>query len=190
LNPQLEEALNSMKAGDVSNIIRTPLGYHVVRLDNIRTTKPIPTEPVTELHALWVAIPITADMKVDDAQTQLRAVVAKNNKAYQAKALLNDAAFIEKWSASKDYGWVNPNDIQPTLQQAIRNTAVGSWSAPIQTTDSLGALFVLESRKTIPTELTAYRDRVHQHLADNRTELASRQLMQSLRQRAFVDVRW
>ncbi|HEX2858732.1 MAG TPA: peptidylprolyl isomerase [Alphaproteobacteria bacterium] len=41
LNPQLEEALDKLEPGQVSGIIRTPLGWHLIRIDNSRTTKPL-----------------------------------------------------------------------------------------------------------------------------------------------------
>jgi peptidyl-prolyl cis-trans isomerase SurA len=43
LNPQLEDALDKLEPGQYSNVIRTPLGWHIIRLDNVRTTKPLDT---------------------------------------------------------------------------------------------------------------------------------------------------
>jgi peptidyl-prolyl cis-trans isomerase SurA len=41
LNPQLEDALDKLQPGQYSGIIRTPLGWHIIRLDNVRATKPL-----------------------------------------------------------------------------------------------------------------------------------------------------
>jgi peptidyl-prolyl cis-trans isomerase SurA len=41
LNPQLEDALDKLEPGQISGVIRTPLGWHIIRLDNVRTTKPV-----------------------------------------------------------------------------------------------------------------------------------------------------
>lgn len=43
LNPQLEDALDKLEPGQYSGIIRTPLGWHILRLDNVRATKPLET---------------------------------------------------------------------------------------------------------------------------------------------------
>ncbi len=190
LNPQLEEALATMKTGDVSNIIRTPLGFHLVRLENTRTTKPISTDPITQLRVIWVAMPVPADKDLTDEHKQLADVMATKTKQADVTAALADTAFMGTWTASKDMGWVATDDLRSALQQAVANTKVGTWSAPLTMDGELGSLFVAERREAVSPDLAGYRERVQNHLMTNRTELATRQLMRQLRQKAFVDIRW
>ena len=191
LNPQLEEALNAMKPGDVSGLVRTPLGFHIIRLDNVRTTTPINTAPVTQLHLVMVARPPGDKENPADALKSVRGEVIKTRqKPFEVTNAMADAAFKARWSASSDLGWVEASNLQSALQQATQSLKVGEWSEPMSFNGNVGALYLLETRQTVSKDLESYRDRIRQHLGQNRMELASRRLIRQLREKAFVDIRW
>lgn len=191
LNPQLEEALGKMNAGDVSGLIRTPLGLHIVKLVNVRTTKPVDTQPVSELNLVMVARPMaeneTAEAANDDFTNKVIRTYTKPDEVISA---LTDTTFSATYSASSNLGWVQAGKLQSALQQAASSLKAGSWSDPITFNGNVGALYLLESRQSISPQLTQYRERVREHLTTNRLELESRRLQRELRQRAFVDIRW
>lgn len=190
LNPQLEEALDKLQPGQVSDIIRTPLGWHLIKLDNVRTTKPVSTEPVTQLELFVLAATTTSDttamkdtrQKMDEATRALRK--PEDVRDYFTKKQYGDV-FPE--SAALD--WVAMDDLQPQLQQALKDVKVGDWSPEVQIDDDFGRVYVAGTRQSMPQALQVYRERVSANLLDNRMELAARRFMRELRQRAFVDVR-
>lgn len=190
LNPQLEEALDKLQPGQMSDIIRTPLGWHLIKLDNVRTTKPISTEPETQLELFVLAAGTTSDttamkdarQKMDEAVKALTS--PKDVKEYFAKKQYGDV-FPE--SASLD--WVSVDDLQPELQQALKDIKPGNWSPEVQIEGNFGRVYVADTRQSISQALQVYRERVTANLLDNRMELAARRFMRELRQRAFVDVR-
>lgn len=191
LNPQLEEALAKMNPGDVSGLIRTPLGLHIVKLENVRTTKPTSTEPVTELNLAMVARPLAEGEDADKAIATFKSNVIKAyGKPAEVTSALADTAFTDTYSASSSLGWVQAENLQSALQQAVGNLKPGNWSTPLTFNGNVGALYLLDTRQTIPAQLTQYRERVREHLTANRLELETRRLQRELRQRAFVDIRW
>ncbi|MCP5404800.1 MAG: peptidylprolyl isomerase [Pseudomonadaceae bacterium] len=191
LNPQLEDALDKMQPGQTSNIIRTPLGLHIIKLDNLRTTKPVSTEPVTEMNLILVSRPLTEGESADDAAKAFgKNVIDAYAKPDAVQAAVADPAFKVTYSGTSNLGFINPANLQSAMQQAAAGLKPGRWSAPFTTTDSVGALYLLGTRQAIPPQLTQYRERVRAHLTQNRMELETRRLQRELRQRAFVDIRW
>jgi peptidyl-prolyl cis-trans isomerase SurA len=194
LNPQMEDALSTLKPGtgaeSISGLIRTPLGFHIVRLDNARTTKPINTGPVTEFNLVAIGRPLAASETTAAALADVQATTAKLTKGFAIESLATDSAFLEKWPQTRALGWMAPGSLQAAIEQAVQNLKPGQWSAPLQMPDGVGAIHVLGQRQSIAPELEKYRARVRGHLTTNRLDLASRRLTRELRQRAFVDVRW
>lgn len=194
LNPQLEEALNTLKPGtgaeSISTVVRTPLGFHILRLDNARTTKPIETGPVTEFNLVAIGRPVDPSETVQAALADVKATTAQFSKAFAVEALPSDSNFTAKWPQTRALGWMPPTSLQAAIQQAVQGLQPGQWSAPLQMPEGVGAIHVLGQRQTIAPELEKYRARVRDHLVANRLDLASRRLTRELRQRAFVDVRW
>lgn len=191
LNPQLEEALNQLKPSELSGLIRTPLGFHIVRLDNVRTTKAVDTAPVTELNLVVVGRPFAVSETESAAYTTLTdTVINKLRKPFQVQAALADATFLQQWPASNSLGWVNAANLQPAVQQLATTLQPGQWTEPFTMDGKATAMYLATTRQTTSPQLVAYRERVKEHLLRNRLELASRRLMRDLRAKAFVDIRW
>lgn len=190
LNPQLEEAMDKMQPGQVSDPIRTPIGWYLVKLDNVRTTKPIQTEPVTQLELFMVGAPLPKDEKdVKALRGKLKDVAGAVRKPADVRAYFEKKSYGSTFAASSVLGWVVQGDLQDDLQKALQGVKVGRWSDDVVINGNLSRVYVADTRQALPAKLQAYRDRVMENLYANRVELEARRFMQMLRQRSFVDVR-
>lgn len=190
LNPQLEEALDKMQPGQLSEPIRTPVGWYLVKLDNVRTTKPIETDPVTQYDLFMLAAETPAD---DKAAAALDKALAKETKdldgASAVREYFGKGGYAKDFAQSSALGWVAPGDLQTEIQNALKGLKPGQWTGTVRVGGNSARLFVADSRKALPAKLQVYRQKVMDSLYGNRVELESRRFMQMLRQRAFVDVR-
>ncbi len=189
LNPQLEEALDKMQPGNISEPIRTPLGWYLVKLENVRTTKPIETDPQTQVEVFLLAAPAPADKA---ARKNLDAgfdKVIKNLKSTDEVREYFKTAEFGDFAASRALGWLVQADLEPDLANAVAGSKTGRWSNSINVNGNVARIYVADTKQAMPEKLAAYRDRVMQNIFSNRVELESRRFMQSLRQRAFLDVR-
>ncbi|RYG61731.1 MAG: hypothetical protein EON60_02435 [Alphaproteobacteria bacterium] len=189
LNPQLEEALDKMQPGQVSDPIRTPIGWYLVKLENVRTTKPIETDPQTQVDVYLLAAPTPADKgEAKDLEKAFDKTVKGLEETDEVQAYFKKAEF-GKFSASRALGWLVQADLEKDLAKAIAGSKTGRWSDSVTVNGNVARIYVADTRQAMPEKLSAYRERVMNSIFSNRVELESRRFMQSLRQRAFLDVR-
>ncbi|MBI1309406.1 MAG: hypothetical protein GC129_06135 [Proteobacteria bacterium] len=191
LNPELEEALDKMQPGEVSQPIRTPLGWHLVKLENVRTTKPVAsTDLVTQMELYFLAAPKVSDTAVmKQRQAELAKAVAAVNTPDGVRGYFNAKQYGKTFEHSIALGWVTPSDLQPDLIGELSNTKPGNWTHEVSVGDDTGYIYVADTQKIVPPQLEAYRAKVMDNLLNNRMELAARKFMRELRQKAFVDVK-
>lgn len=190
LNPQLEEALDKMQPGQISEPIRTPMGWYLVKLENVRTTKPVETGPQTQLELFLLAVKQSEDPKEAKAiEAKLAKQTAALRKGADVKAYFDKADFKDDFAASQALGWVVQSDLEPELAKALEDIQPGNWSKSVAVNGNVARVFVADTKQAMPAKLGAYRERVMNNMFGNRVELESRRFMQNLRQRAFLDVR-
>ncbi len=189
LNPQLEEALDKMQPGQISEPIRTPIGWYLVKLENVRTTKPIETDPQTQVEVFLLAAPAATD------KAKAKALDAAFDKTLKDLKTTDDVrAYFGKdefgeFTASRALGWLVQADLETDLAKAVAGSNTGRWSKSVTVNGNTARIYVADTRQAMPEKLSAYRDRVMSSIFANRVELESRRFMQGLRQRAFLDVR-
>lgn len=190
LNPELEDALDKMQPGDVSEPIRTPLGWHLIKLDNVRTTKPVETGPVTQYQIYFMGAANTSDTKViKDLESKLDKATGKLRKPEEVAKYFDDKQFVTDFPQSLNIGWVAVSDLQPNIAEALKDIKPGRWSGMVDAGDKLGMIYLADTQQVMPKNLEGYRAKVMENLAATRTELGARRFMRELRQKAFVDVR-
>ncbi|NBV54305.1 MAG: hypothetical protein EBR79_01160 [Proteobacteria bacterium] len=190
LNPQLEDALDKLQPGQVSEPIRTPMGWHLIKLENVRTTKPLATTPQTQLELYLLAAPQPADDKAQQALRDKLQTASRNlNTPVAVREYFNKKQFAEGFAESIALGWVTTADLQPELQAALANVKVGRWSDDVPVSGNVARVFVAGTREVLPAKLEEYRERIRTNLTESRLELNARRFMRELRQRAFVDIR-
>lgn len=190
LNPQLEESLDTLKVGQVSEPIRTPEGWYLVRLDNIRTSTPVDINPQTQLELFLLAAPAAADKAAAKEQAKaFDAATGKLKTRDDVAKYFSEAQYKDAFPLSTSLGWVTQNDLDSDISQAIVKTKPGQWTKTVTVNGNAARVFVADTRQAMADKLAAYRDRVLKNMYGNRVELESRRFLQNLRQRAFLDIR-
>ncbi len=153
--PSFEEALFSMQPGEISDLVQTPFGYHIIRLEAIRPAK---TQTLEEAEG--------AIRKALEAQNARAASFQRASDAYED--------IIKAGSLTK-YGENGKTDIRETvfftqdkppqdglpadpafLQEAFK-LRKGELSSIIETKDGYGILFVEDTREPSEPDLPVVR---------------------------------
>ena len=180
------DALKAMQPGEVSPVLRSPAGFHIVKLLERRGTGA--TAAVTQSHVRHILIKTSELVSEADAQRRLaglrQRIVAGADFAELAR--LNS----EDGSAARggDLGWVLPGDTVPEFERAMLALKPGELSEPVRTPFGFHLLQVME-RRTADVGAERQRLQARQVLRERKSEEAYQEWLRLLRDRSYVEMR-
>jgi peptidyl-prolyl cis-trans isomerase SurA len=180
------EAVKGLKPGEVSNVLRSPNGFHIVRV-NARRGQDAPLI-VSQTRARHILIK-TSEL-VSENEAKERAVKLKerldNNADFAEVARLQS----EDASASRggDLGWLSPGDTVPEFEKAMDALKPGQISEPVRSPFGWHLIQVLERRNQ---DMSQQQQRLHarQALRAQKADEAYQEWVRQLRDKAFVEYR-
>lgn len=177
-----------MKPEDIAGPIRTPNGFHIVKLLEVRN--PQPKMEVVQKHVRHILIAPNAILS--DAEAKLRLeelrtrIESGANFADLARAHSNDLPTAGKGG---DLGWI---EASPALDKqfvaVMTETPTGKMSTPFRTEFGWHVLEVLDSR-TQDNTAQFQREKAKQYLENNKYREALQTWLTELRDSAHVEVR-
>jgi peptidyl-prolyl cis-trans isomerase SurA len=181
------EAIARMKPGDFSEVMRSPAGFHIVKLIDRRGVKndSRPIEQTRARHILVKANEVVSEIEARRRIDRLRQRVTEG-AAFEEIARFNS----EDASAARggELGWVYPGDTVPEFEGAMSKLKPGELSAPIRTPFGWHLIQVLERRTG---ELSSDRRRIEARkvLRDRKADEVYEEWLRQLRDRAYVEYR-
>jgi peptidyl-prolyl cis-trans isomerase SurA len=176
-----------MQAGEVSGVLRSPAGFHVVKLMQRRggTLAGKRLQQTLARHIL-----IRTSEIVSDEEARRRLLILKER-------IDNGADFAElarlhsnDGSAPKggDLGWLYPGDTVPEFERAMDALKPGEVSAPVQ---SPFGWHLIQVRDRRVEQVSAERQRLlaRQAIKERKADEAYQDWLRQLRDRAYVDNR-
>lgn len=123
--------VTGLKPGTVSDVLRSPSGFHIIRLNDVRGKK---KQIVTQTHARHILIKTSELISDDDAIRRLNLlkerVSSGQDFASLARSHSEDAASAAQGG---DLGWVNPGSMVPTFESEIKNLQPNTMADPFKT---------------------------------------------------------
>jgi peptidyl-prolyl cis-trans isomerase SurA len=178
------ELVRKMKPGDVSGILRSAGGFHVVKLADVRNRNQ-PTV-VDQTHARHILIKVNETTSEAEAKTKIDRL--KDRLAAGAK--FEDIARVNSEDASSarggDLGWISPGDTVPDFERALTSLAVNEVSAPVRTPFGWHLIEVLERRKQDVTK-ERRREQARQAIRQRKSDEQFEDFIRQLRDRAYVE---
>lgn len=180
------QAVSGMKPGDVSGLLRSPNGFHILKLVEKRSTSnQVVVEQTRARHILVRLNEIVAE---DEAKRRLEAirekVVAGGDFAEFARAQSEDSSAAR----GGDLGWLSPGDTVPEFEQAMAALKPGEVSPPVQSPFGWHLIQVLQRRTE---DMTKERERqlARQSIRMRKGDEAFTDWVRQMRDRAFVEYR-
>ena len=186
--PQLFlEALQRLKPGEVSDVLRSPNGFHLVKLlERREQAAPAGVQQTHVRHILLRAREGLSDSEARERLQRLRErIVAGGDFAELARLHSEDA------SAAKggDLGWVAAGDTVPEFERVMNGLQDKQVSEPVQTPFGWHLVQVLERRSD---ELSEDRKKVaaRQAIRARKADEAYQDWLRQARDRAYVENRY
>jgi len=190
LPPLFADALGKLKPGQVTQIIKSAAGFHILKLVDKRSMADAAAqETVQQTHVRHILLKITPTMSAADAKRKL---LELKERLDHGSAKFEDLArlFSNDGSASKggDLGWLYPGDTVPEMEQAMNALKVGQVSEPVETSFGYHLIQVLE-RKTDDVSKEKQRAAARNALRERKLVEATEDWQREVRDRAYVEYR-
>ncbi|MGH8666324.1 MAG: peptidylprolyl isomerase [Burkholderiales bacterium] len=179
------EAVKGMRVGDVSAILRSPNGFHILKLLDQRGAAPVIVQQTHARHILIRTNEIISEAEARNRLLGLRErVVNGENFAELARLQSQDA------SASKggDLGWISPGDTVPDFERAMNQLQVNQVSQPVKTEFGWHLIQVL-ARRDEDMSKERLRLTARQALRARKSDEAYQEWLRQLRDKAYVEYR-
>ncbi len=194
--PQLFlDAVATLKQGEVSAIVQSANGFHILKMVGKRTASIVKAgaasaaAAVQQTHARHILIKVTATVTAADARRKLTELKQRlDNKAAKFEDLAK--SFSNDLSASKggDLGWIYPGDTVPEFERAMDALQPGQVSEPIESPFGYH-LILVDERKMADVSQERQRMAARQALRERKAEEAAQDWLRQLRDRAYVEYR-
>jgi peptidyl-prolyl cis-trans isomerase SurA len=180
------EAVKGLKPGEVGGVLRSPNGFHIVRV-NERRGQDAPMI-VSQTHARHILIKTTELVSENDAKDRLVKLKERldNSADFAELARLQS----EDGSASRggDLGWLSPGDTVPEFEKAMDGLKPGQIGEPTRSPFGWHLIQVLERRNQDMSQ-QQQRLRARQALRAQKADDAYQEWVRQLRDKAFVEYR-
>jgi len=180
------DALKPLQPGQLTPILRSPNGFHILKLTNRRGGSS-PTV-IQQTHARHILIKLSEVVSESDAKHRMDDIKERLDNGGSFADLARQ--YSEDGSASNggDLGWLNPGDTVPEFEKAMAEMKDNEISQPIRTPFGWHIIQVLERRnQDMSKESTRLKAR--QEIRTRKADEAYQDWVRELRDRAFVEIR-
>jgi peptidyl-prolyl cis-trans isomerase SurA len=178
-----------MKPGEVSEPLRSPAGFHVLKL-NERRDGGASAAPVTQTRARHILVRTSEVVSENEARRRLadlreRIVKGGADFAELAKVHSDDATSAARGG---ELDWIYPGDTVPDFERALQELQPGELSQPVKTPFGYHLIQVLERRAS---DVSQERRRLEARkvLRERKSEETYQEWLRQLRDQAYVELR-
>lgn len=180
------DALQNMQVGEVSKPLRSPNGFHILKLTNRRGgSSPLLVDQTRARHIL---IKLSEVVSEKEAKQKMDGIKERLDNGIKFEDMARQYSEDGSANSGGDLGWVNPGDTVPAFEQAMNDLALGEISEPVRSPFGYHIIQVIERRKQDMTKEAA-RLKARQEIRARKADEAYQDWVRELRDRAFVELR-
>ena len=175
-----------MKVGDVSPVLRSANGFHIIKLADKRgNDSPVIIQQTHARHILIRLNEVVSEAEAKQRLTNLKERIENGTSFIELARLQSEDA-----SASRggDLGWLSPGDTVPEFERAMNGLEPGQVSDPVQSPFGWHLIQVVERRNE---DMSKERQRVlaRQSIRTRKADEAYQEWVRQQRDRAYVELR-
>jgi len=177
----------TMKISDVSTLIRSPSGFHIVKLQDKRTEEV--KHFIVQTKARHILVRVDELTSSTEARTKLEQLKSRieHGDSFEDVAKSNSD---DPGSAANggELGWVSPGVMVPRFEREMDKTDVKQISKPFKTNFGWHIVQVMERRNHDNTEESNILNAKKQ-IRERKTEEETQNWLRRLRDEAYVEIR-
>ena len=173
------DAARELTIGGISEVLESPRGFHIVRLEGRQSG---PGEQAEQVRIGHLFLPDSEEEKARDLRRQM------DNGGNFAELVKEHT--IDERSAERggDLGWFTGDNLPAYFSAAVAKLQEGDISAPVRSPFGWHIL-LLQKREKRQLDIAALRDRAARLLREERALANRGEWLRSLRERAYVSIR-
>ena len=184
--PAFADLVSGMQVGEVSQALRTPSGFYLVKLADKRETSQI---MVTEFNARKIVVKVTELQGPDDARREIDAIYARLQKGDDFEKLARELSEDDASAPlGGEIGWFALESLDPEFSEMIAQLKDGEYSRPFRDPSGWQVVQRVGTRTADRTE-DYVRGQVMESLRQRKGEEAYEQFLRQLRGEAYIDYR-
>ena len=181
-------ALKTMQVNGISPVLRSPAGFHILKLLGRREAGGAAGPPVKQTHVRQILI--RTNQAVSDADAKrtlenLRERIVRGGADFAELARVHS----EDGSAARggDLGWLYPGDTAPDFERAMDALKPGEISQPVKTQFGWHLIQVL-GRRTAGMTPERMRLQAREALRERKSDEAYQEWLRKLRDETYVEI--
>jgi len=178
------DVVGQLKAGQISDVIRTPSGFHIVKIEDIRGEEQHTIHQTLASHILLRPDTLVTenDVKVRIMQLYDR-TTGGEDFAEMARAHSQDPGSA---SEGGSLGWVSPGQMVPEFEKAMNDLEVGEIGKPLKSRFGWHLIKILDRRAHDDTE-EYRRSRVRESIRQRKTDEELEIWLRRMRDESYVE---
>jgi peptidyl-prolyl cis-trans isomerase SurA len=190
LPPLFATELRKLKPGQVTPVIKSNTGFHIIKMANQRSITPDAAQAmIQQTRVRHILIKVTPTVTAEEAKRKLAEIkqrIESKGATFEEQARL----FSNDGSASKggDLGWMVPGDTVPEFETVMDGLKPGEVSGVVQTPYGFHLIQVVE-RKSEDMTREKERNAARQVIRDRKLQEAAEGWAREVRDRAYVEFR-
>lgn len=181
------QALSTAKKGDIIGPIRSGVGFHVLKVNDLRGQSQ--SISVTEVHARHILLKPSPIMTDNQARVKLEQIAAdiKSGKTTfdaAAKSFSEDPGSANQGG---DLGWASADIYDPAFRDALMKMQKGQVSAPVHSSFGWHLIQLMDTRNVDKTD-AAQKDKAYRMLFNRKFSEEAQTWMQEQRASAYVKI--
>jgi len=180
------DAVTAMKVGDLSPVLRSANGFHILKLlDKRGNETPV---IVQQTHTRHILVRLNEVVSEADAKQRLLNLKERVDNGADFAELARLQSEDASSTRGGDLGWLSPGDTVPEFERAMNALEPGQVSAPVQSQFGWHLIQVLERRNE---DMSKERQRLQarQAIRARKSDEAYQEWVRQQRDRAYVELR-
>ncbi|TWI61539.1 peptidyl-prolyl cis-trans isomerase SurA [Pseudoduganella lurida] len=188
--PLFAEALEKIQPGQVTPVMKSVSGFHILKLVEKRTLAQAQAEAAVEqTHARHILLKVTPTTTAADAKRKLAELKERlDNKSATFEELARLYSTDESSKKGGDLGWLYPGDTLPEFEKAMNDLKPGDVSGVVETSFGYHLIQVVE-RKSEDMSRDKKRNEARLALRERKSAEAGEDFLREVRDRAYVEYR-
>jgi peptidyl-prolyl cis-trans isomerase SurA len=178
------DVVGELQVGQISDPIRSPSGFHIVKVVDIRGDQRRLIKQTHARHILLQPDTLVSEQEIKTRMDQLRERIAQGEDfAVLARAHSQDPG---SGSQGGDLGWITPGQMVPEFEQVMDELEIQEVSQPVQSRFGWHLIQVLDRREQDETD-EYRRSRARESIRQRKTEEQLEIWLRRLRDEAYVE---